>query len=149
MGRGINLSPKHGVNPSMGVCFWCGKDDGSILLLGKINNPRRLGMKEHHHTKPDPEAPRRMVASMEPCEKCKGLMARGITLIEAAGTEGDPQPTGRWWVVTEECIRRMFDPASAEGTLRARRAHSEPAVVERLGLMEIEPTDKENSTPPA
>ena len=148
MSRGINVSPKHGVNPSMSVCFWCGKDDGSILLLGRIKNPRKFGMKERHTTDPDPEAPRRLVASMEPCDNCKALMARGITLMEAnePSPGQTPEPTGRWFVVTEEATERMFDAEMAAATLLHRKAWISPEAIERLGLAEIEPVDKENST---
>ena len=32
----IKVSEKHGVNPSMEVCFICGQDTGAILLLGRL-----------------------------------------------------------------------------------------------------------------
>lgn len=35
-GKGIRLSEKHGVNPSLIVCTLCGKETGAIALLGKI-----------------------------------------------------------------------------------------------------------------
>lgn len=43
MGKGVTLSKKHGLNPSMTVCPICGKAEG-IALLG--------------HIKGDEEAPR-------------------------------------------------------------------------------------------
>lgn len=43
MGKGITLSKKHGLNPSITVCPICGKEEG-IALLG--------------HIKEDKEAPR-------------------------------------------------------------------------------------------
>jgi hypothetical protein len=43
----IKLSPQHGVNPSIGVCFYCGEDSGEIILPGRL--------------KGDVEAPRRAV----------------------------------------------------------------------------------------
>lgn len=94
----ITLHPEHGVNPSIGVCFWCGKDDGTVLLLG------------HNKGK---EAPRRMVASYEPCPDCRDLMSKGITVMEADEPKHyseQPRPTGNWVVVSAEAIRRIVDP---------------------------------------
>jgi len=35
--KGIPLSTKYGVKPAIGTCQRCGKENGEILLLGKIN----------------------------------------------------------------------------------------------------------------
>lgn len=54
----IKVSEKHGVNPSIGICAFCGKESGEVLLLGRL-----LG---------DKEAPRQMIANPhEPCDTCK------------------------------------------------------------------------------
>lgn len=97
MSKDIHLHPEHGVNPSMGVCFWCGKNDGTVLLLG-FNKGK--------------EAPRRMVASYEPCPDCRDLMSKGVTVMEARESRGSeqPRPTGRWVVVSAEAIQRMINP---------------------------------------
>lgn len=108
----MRLSAKHGVNPSMGVCFWCGEDDGTIALPGRLPG--------------DAEAPRRAVWSMEPCAKCKANMALGITLMEANG-DTKPEPTGRWVVVTEDCVRRLFNDDVLPAVLRHRKAFMKPA----------------------
>lgn len=68
--RGIPLSPKHGVNPTLMKCFWCGGDMG-VALLGKL--------------KGDAEAPHEACLSLEPCDKCKANMAKGVTVIEIDG----------------------------------------------------------------
>ena len=73
MSRGIKLSPKHGLNPSMDMCFWCGEPKG-ILLMGRIHE------KKGDHT--DVEAPKGMVTSLEPCDKCKENFKLGIRIIE-------------------------------------------------------------------
>jgi len=51
------ISKEHGLNPSLGICFYCGRDNGEILLMGKL--------------KGDVEAPRKSVSSYEVCEQCK------------------------------------------------------------------------------
>lgn len=101
----IRLSEKHGVNPSLGKCFWCGGDTNEIALLGKLPG--------------DVEAPRSCVLSYEPCAKCIENRATGITLLEAVEQPPDagmPEiqkgvyPTGSWWVVTPQMIERIFSP---------------------------------------
>lgn len=114
----IRISEKHGVNPSMGTCFWCGQDDGTIILFGKLPG--------------DKEAPRHAIVSYEPCKKCEANFALGILLFEAreepllAGQmpihEG-MYPTGRYFVVRPNMIERAFGPSGlAEKILRDRRA---------------------------
>lgn len=74
--RSIPLSPEHGVNPTIPVCFWCGKDKNEIALLG------RIGGKE------DREALSRMVLDYEPCEECSRGMSRGFRLDKSASGRG-------------------------------------------------------------
>lgn len=124
MSRAITLHPKHGVNPSLSLCFWCGEADG-VVLLG------RNGGKE---------APRAMVYSYDPCKECASQMEAGVTLIEATHTprkdipeqppiQAGAYPTGRWLVVKPEAIGRMFDATAAERVLAATKAYIEPAVM--------------------
>ena len=35
---GIKLSPKHGLNPTIPVCFWCGEERNEVALLGHIGD---------------------------------------------------------------------------------------------------------------
>jgi len=133
----ITLHPEFGVNPTMGVCFWCQEEDGTIGLLGANRGK---------------EAPRRTVLSMEPCTKCKSNMALGITLIEATeskqkGFYGQPvrDPytrimeehapffSGRWLVVTPGAVMRIFTPIEvAQDVLRHRKAYMLPDAFQQL-----------------
>jgi len=125
----IRLSEKYGVNPSVGMCFWCGGDDGCIYLLG-ANKGR--------------EAPHRAVYTYEPCDKCKANMAMGITLMEIETTaprDGVPPivegvwPTGRWVVLKEEVAERTFQPESfKQDVLRQRKAFVPSVDWKKLGL---------------
>lgn len=102
----IRLSKKHGLNPTLGVCFFCGEDTGELALLGAL--------------KGDAEAPKRMILNYTPCDKCKEHMSQGITLIETNYTDGerpaiskdstgvDVYPTGRWCVIKQEAAERIF-----------------------------------------
>lgn len=103
MSKSIRLSEKHGVNPTLGVCFWCGEDTGEIALLGYMG-------------KGDPEAPRRTVLNYDPCPKCKELWKQGTALIEVSDVprnDGQPAiqkgyyPTGRYSVIKTEAAQRM------------------------------------------
>ena len=36
MSDSIKISPKHGVNPTIPRCFFCGKEKNMVALLGRI-----------------------------------------------------------------------------------------------------------------
>lgn len=99
----IKLSPKHGLNPCIPICFFCGEQKNEVALLGKLAN--------------DDEAPMKAVLNYEPCNTCKEIMDKGVTLIEV-GTmpciknqppiQNDFYPTGRYCVITLEAANRIF-----------------------------------------
>lgn len=104
MSKGIKISPKYGLNPTIPVCFWCGKQKNEIALMGRI--------------KGDIEAPKSMVLDYVPCEECQSHMAMGVAVLEASdhpNSEGQPPmqegvyPTSRFVVVTTECADRVFN----------------------------------------
>lgn len=57
--KGIRLSPKYGLNPSMIVCTLCGKETGALALLGKIGKGKE-----------DKEAPKH-ICDGSICDDCK------------------------------------------------------------------------------
>jgi hypothetical protein len=132
MSGSIRVSPKHGINPSLGVCFICGKDDGTIVLPGVMHRKDDRGVVIEH----DVEAPHRACWSREPCPNCKGLMQEGIILISVdpkrSESEQDPYRSGGWCVVTESYVKRIFTIHDA--VLRARMAFIEDEVWDKLGL---------------
>lgn len=85
----IKLSPKHGINPSLEVCFYCGADIG-VALLGKLPN--------------DAEAPRKICTSYEPCEDCKKSFKDKVILLEC--NQGE-KPTGRYWLVIKDSVNHQ------------------------------------------
>lgn len=104
MSKGIKISPKHGLNPTIPVCFWCGKQKNEIALMGRMTE--------------DIEAPKNMVLDYVPCEECQNHMAMGVAILEASdhpNTENQPPmqegvyPTSRFVVVTTECADRVFN----------------------------------------
>lgn len=99
----IRLSQKHGVNPTIPVCFWCGKPKNEIALLGRL--------------KDDAEAPKHCVIDFEPCDECQQGMNQGFTVMEATQHPNDhcdkplgpdAYPTGRFVVLRHEAAQRIF-----------------------------------------
>ena len=100
----ISVSKKHGLNPSMPVCFLCGETKNEIVLFGKL--------------KDDAEAPKYCVVDYEPCDKCKEKYKNDAVFIEAAhskqenglppatvtidGKESAIYPTGKCYAVPAE-----------------------------------------------
>lgn len=111
MSNSIKLSPQHGLNPTIPVCFFCGNEKNEIALLGQIGD-RRKGE--------DFEAPRKMILDFEPCEECQKKFAEGVLLIEVTTSPEyigmpiaeDAYPTGRYVVVKPEALIGDFKAGS-------------------------------------
>ena len=113
MSKAIRLSKKHGLNPTIKVCFFCGEDTNEIAILGAL--------------KGDVEAPMRMVVDYEPCDKCREQFNVGVPLIECTYTNNnrlaishdtdghEVYPTGRWCVITEEGAKSIFSDKASKG----------------------------------
>ena len=98
----IRVSKKHGINPCIPLCFWCGKEKNEVALLGTL--------------KGDVEATKSAVLNYEPCDTCKAQMAEGIALIEVTESAIDRPPiqdklypTGAWWVISEDTAKEWFN----------------------------------------
>lgn len=126
----ITLHPTHGVNPTIGKCFFCGEDTGELALLG-FNQGK--------------EAPKYSILSYTPCKPCQDRMTQGITLIECTewSEQGRPAiqegayPTGRWWVITEEGAARIFGDTPTYPQVQAkRRAFITPEAAKQIRLYE-------------
>jgi hypothetical protein len=108
---------KHGLNPTIPICFWCGEQKNEIAIMGYIAG--------------DKEAPMRTVLDYYPCDKCKEGMSLGITFIEVSTIappdnrpplyKGGTYPTGRFWVLTEESVKRMITEPVLSQALEHRR----------------------------
>lgn len=110
MSKGIKLSPNHGLNPCIPVCFFCGQDKNEVALLGQIGKKGE-----------DLEAPRRAVLDYVPCEKCQENFAQGVLLIEVTDYPNvdcqppiapNAYPTGRHFVVKPEALIGDFKAGS-------------------------------------
>lgn len=141
---GIELSPRHGLNPMLTTCFWCGESTG-VALIGRI---RKAG-------DDDAEAPQRSCVSLEPCDKCRKNFEKGVLIIEVTedgsqfgnngrfslGAKDGPQrlwPTGRYAVLKPEAVKDgkpggkrlcppdVMDMILGTGGAKAGKAEAEP-----------------------
>lgn len=120
MSKSIEISPKYGVNPTIPVCFWCGKDKNEIALMGRVRE------RDPHTGRAvkgsDVEMPMHIVLNYEPCDCCKEQFNKGVQLIECNSRpvderpalfkddKGNPiYPTGRYVVLNPQAVQRIFD----------------------------------------
>ena len=151
---GIRLSEQHGVNPSVGKCFYCQGDTNTLMLLGQLPD--------------DAEAPRGMVWDLEPCDQCKGYMEQGVIVIGVEDGEYEkiekdrefykrqvdhlpynkrdkarpfipnPYRTGLWCVVKDRLIENLIEtPELREQVLRCRWLFMENQIAEMTGFREF------------
>lgn len=117
MSKPLPLSPKHGVNPSLLICFFCGEDTGKIVLLGKLPS--------------DAEAPRKIVLDKTPCSKCQEKFSSGITFFESTSSSFN-DTTGRYFILSEEATRKLVLPPSLEKILTRREALIDPETFSKI-----------------
>ena len=147
---GIRISPKHGVNPSMSRCYFCGGEKNELILTGMLPG--------------DAEAPREAVWNTEPCDQCKEYMKQGVIIISVRDGEDErmareqqefehnhpptranrqrgihyipnPHRTAGWWVVKDEALQRFVQPPELlEQILRARFVFMPDQVCDMIGL---------------
>ena len=121
MANSIPLSPKHGLNPTIPVCAWCGNPKNEIALMGRIKTDIRGE---------DPEAPRHTVLDYVPCDCCAEQWSKGVVVLEATKLRPTPYrppiqkdsadgrdiyPTMRFVVVKLEAAERIFETEFAMG----------------------------------
>ena len=114
MSKGIKISPKHGLNPCIPVCIFCGKQKNEIAALGML--------------KGDAEAPMSAVINYDPCDECLANWEMGVALIRVSRKppqEGMPPiqvsgsdrlyPTAQYTVITPDAAKRIFGIESENG----------------------------------
>lgn len=115
----IKLSPKHGLNPTIPVCAWCGEPKNEIALMGMIGD-RRKGE--------DLEAPKNCILDYEPCDHCKEQWSQGVAILEATTKRPTPYrppmqkdkgvdiyPTMRMVVIRAESASQIFGQEMSAG----------------------------------
>ena len=100
----IRLSKKHGLNPTIPRCFFCGESKNEIVLMGAL--------------KGDAEAPKNIIMDYEPCDKCKEKFKKGVLIIEVSQLpnvenqppiQKDAYPTGRYALLKPESLNEPFN----------------------------------------
>lgn len=114
--KGIRVSEKYGLNPSLTVCFWCGESTG-IALCGRL--------------KGDVEAPKEVFGGYDLCNKCKEKLGDGVAIIEVNSTpytenqppiQGTLYPSGRMIGLSQEVIRDMIkDDDIVKGAIKHKK----------------------------
>ena len=102
----VRISEKHGLNPSISKCFYCGEDKG-IILFGK--------------TKGDQKAPHYGVFDREPCSSCQKFMEEGIILISVRdGERGKTEPhrSGKFVVIKREAFLPQIFPVELRESIK-------------------------------
>lgn len=116
----IELSPKHGVNATIPVCFWCGKEKNEIAILGRVRkrDPRTGKAVKGSDIEVPPTG---MVLDYEPCDCCREKFEQGVQLIEISTSRPDGRPaitkdgvtplypTGAHIVIKSEAAKRTFN----------------------------------------
>lgn len=124
----IKLHREHGLNPTIPICFWCGKERNEAALLGAAYKG---------------EAPMQMVLDYKPCDQCAEKMALGIAFMEASDTplkkgqqsinpDNVAYPTGRFIVASENFARRLLPDPVLSQVLEQRRALVDTQTFEML-----------------
>ncbi|MHA1790253.1 MAG: hypothetical protein ACTSXT_13655 [Candidatus Helarchaeota archaeon] len=92
----ILISEKHGLNPTIPLCFYCGKPKEEIILLGRLHK--------------DKEAPKNAIFDCVPCKKCASYMDKGIMLISVKDNcdKDNPYRTGKMIVIKEKAAKLLF-----------------------------------------
>ena len=73
----IRVSPEYGVNPTLGLCFFCGGDK-DVVLMGHLTRGKAVTLfgQEMAHSlesksENDVKAPRSVILDLDPCVDCK------------------------------------------------------------------------------
>lgn len=101
MGVGdIVLGRKTGLNPTIPLCPYCGKEKNEIILTGLSGEK---WAEEHGYNNGQMPMCIYLEGDIEPCDKCK---EQGIGIVEISF---EKSYTGRKWLVKEELIRRLIN----------------------------------------
>ena len=121
----IRVSRKHGLNPSLDLCFWCGEARG-LVLWGQLGGVQ------------DKEALKSVVTDKTPCPQCQEWMSQGVMFLSVKDGEvasDNPYRTGRLCVIKDSAVENMpIDATLKAQILKARFAFVEDSVWEWLGI---------------
>lgn len=125
MAKKLKLSEKHGLQPVIPVCYYCGQEKQEIALLGAEGN--KLAKKMGHE---DGQLPMTAVLDYFPCDTCR---KNGIAITEVE-SEGNQTPTGRRWLVSEEAVKHVLAEPKLSQVLQTRLIAIDVETAEKVGL---------------
>lgn len=124
----MRLSNKHGLNPTIPLCPYCGKPKNEIMLTGYEGEK---WAKRNGH--PDGQMPMYVLVEgdIQPCDDCK---KKGIAVVEVKG-DADRELTGRRWLIKEEAIKKILADDPMLFSVLQKRIMLIPAeIAQNLGL---------------
>ena len=124
----MRLSNKHGLNPTIPLCPYCGKPKNEIMLTGYEGEK---WAKRNGH--PDGQMPMYVLVEgdIQPCDECKKI---GIAVVEVKG-DADRELTGRRWLIKEEAIKKILADDPMLSSVLQKRIMLIPAeIAQNLGL---------------
>ena len=107
------------------VCYFCGREKNELIMNTTLTPKHAKQIKEAHGK----------VVDMEPCDECKKMMEQGVMLIECKDDQPDYR-LGRFVVVKDEAVPRMFPPEYAEKALKMRAMFVGETAWKGMGLPE-------------
>lgn len=131
MSKGSLRIGKTGLNPTIPLCYYCGKQKNQIMLTGLAGErwARKNGIS-------DGMMPMCVYfeGDLEPCDECKKI---GISIAECV-SDDDRSLTNFRCVMKEEAFKRMFANAPfLEEVLKKRVMLVPREALERMGFHEI------------
>ena len=126
------LHKKHGLNPTMDTCFYCGQAKDILLIGAKVSKFQEADLA-------DSTGKMNMqigVMNMEPCGKCAEYMKQGIILISCKDDKDPKNPyrTGGWVVIKEEALNKMIDTELFEDIKKRRFVFMPDEAWDKMGL---------------
>lgn len=124
----MRISKKHGLNPTIPLCPYCGESKNEIILTGYEGEK---WAKRNGHSDGQMPMHVRVEGDITPCDECK---KKGIAVAEVE-SDDDRTLTGRLWVIREEAIREILkDSPMLPSVLRERLVVIPVAIAQSIGL---------------
>ena len=134
----IRLSKKHGLQPTMPLCYYCGKAKGTIALLGHAGDAlaRAIG-------RSDGEMPKEvwLPGDIDPCDSCAKIGVGIVEVMDDMDGMSSKQAahkglTGNRWLVKDSMIEQLMadDPEKLAEVLQKRVVIITEQASEKLGL---------------
>lgn len=116
------LSAEHGLNPSLGVCWICGAENGELVLLG-ANKGQKASPK----------------TASSACQRCVNTTRVGVIFVEVEDEGGhSAKRTGRVLALHEDTVKAMgMSPATLISVLKKRVCLVPKASWEAMGFTEV------------